>query len=629
LYRQVLSQQPRHADALHQLGVLAYQLGKNAAALELIHRAIAQNPSEPSYYSNLGLVLAALRQWQPAIAAYRQGISLQPNSPDAQNNLGIALQETGRTDEAIAAYRMAIELRRQYPEALNNLGSVLHKQCKLDEAIAAYQAAVGSRPNYAEAHAGLGAALAEKGRLDESMASYVNVIRLRPDCSIAHNNLANGLKEAGQLDEAIACYRKSLAIDPQPWVHSNLLYALLFHPAYDARRLYEEHVRWDELHARPLTPTIPQHGGDQTPRKRLRIGYLSPDFRGHVVGFNVLPLLREHDHSQFEVYCYSNVTSPDAITDRFRSHADAWRDISRIDDGQAAQLIRDDRIDILIDLSLHMAGNRLLVFARKPAPVQATFGGYPGTTGLQAIDYRLSDPFLDPLTDSGRPDGRVYSEKTILLPDSFWCYDPAGEPPPINDLPALQNGFVTLGCLSNFTKINELVLKLWARIMRATPGSRLLLLSRPGRHRQRTAELLGAEGIEPRRLDFVDHQPRDRYLQTYHRIDLGLDTFPYNGHTTSLDSLWMGVPLVTRVGATVVGRAGHSQLSNLGLTEFVAFDDERFVQIASELAADLSRLASFRSTLRTTMRQSPLMDAKRFTHGIEQAYWRIWRECGG
>jgi predicted O-linked N-acetylglucosamine transferase (SPINDLY family) len=268
-----------------------------------------------------------------------------------------------------------------------------------------------------------------------------------------------------------------------------------------------------------------------------------------------------------------------------------------------------------------MARNRLLVFARKPAPVQVTFAGYPGTTGLSAIDYRLTDPYLDP---PGLND-RHYSEESIRLCDTFWCYDPLASEPAVNPLPALGKGHITFGCLNNFCKINASVLKLWAQVLKAIDHSQIMIRTAEGTHRQRTLGLLEQEGITPDRVTFVASQPRPQYLELYHRIDIGLDTFPYNGHTTSLDSFWMGVPVITLVGQTVVGRAGLSQLTNLGLPELIGQTPEQYVGLAAELAGDWPRLAELRATLRARMQKSPLMDAPRFARNVEAAYRAMWR----
>jgi predicted O-linked N-acetylglucosamine transferase (SPINDLY family) len=268
-----------------------------------------------------------------------------------------------------------------------------------------------------------------------------------------------------------------------------------------------------------------------------------------------------------------------------------------------------------------MAGNRLLVFARRPAPLQVTFIGYPGSTGLSTMDYRLTDPHLDP---PGRFD-RSYSEQSIRLPDSFWCYDPLDREPAVSSLPASEKSFVTFGCLNNFCKVNSAVLKLWAQVLVTVDGSRLMLLAPEGQHRQDVQGLLAAEGIAAERVTFAAPQRRPQYLRYYHSMDIGLDTFPYNGHTTSLDSFWMGVPVVTLVGETVVGRAGLSQLTNLGLPELIAYAPAQFVEIATQLARDLGRLSDLRSTLRERMQASPLMNAPLFARNVEAAYREMWR----
>jgi protein O-GlcNAc transferase len=658
LYRQVLARQPTHIDAMHHLGVIAHQVGRHDIAVDLIRQAIALKPGFAEAYSNLGNALRGKGALDEAIAAYRQAIVLNPSLPEPHNNLGNSLKDSGEFDEAIVACRRAIALRPKYPEAHNNLGNALAAKGQLDEAIAAYRQAIVLRPNYAEPHSNLGNALRAKGQLDEAIAAYRQAIAIMPNYAEAHSNLGNALRDKGQLDEAIAAYRQAITlISGSPEVHynlgialadqgqldeaiaasrqaialnpnfpeaqSNLVFALHYHVAYDAQAIAEEQRRWDRQHAEPLRKFIQVHSNDRSPDRRLRIGYVSPDFRDHVVGRNLLPLFQRHDRRQFEITCYSQVTCPDAMTGLFQQNADGWRNIVGHSDEQVAKQIREDRIDLLVDLALHSANNRLLVFARKPAPVQVTFAGYPGSTGLSTIDYRLSDPYLDP----PGMDESVYSEQTIRLPDSFWCYDPLeNRDISVNSLPALATTSITFGCLNSFCKVNDDVLDLWAGVLRHVENSRLLLLAPDGSHRQRTLDRLSQEGIAAARVEFVPRRSRREYLEVYHGIDLGLDSFPYNGHTTSLDSYWMGVPVVTLVGQTAVSRAGWCQLSNLGLTELAAQSAEQFVRIAVQLAADLPRLKELRSTLRQRMEQSPLMDAPKFARNIEAAYRQMWQK---
>ncbi len=404
-------------------------------------------------------------------------------------------------------------------------------------------------------------------------------------------------------------------------VHSNLVCTQVYCPGYDAQALYEEHRRWNRRHAEPLTKFIRPHLNDPSPDRRLRVGYVSPDFRSHPVGRFLLPLLKSHDHQGFEIFCYASVLVADSVTEQCRARADVWRDVLGLSDKQVAHAIRQDRIDILVDLTMHMAYNRLLVFARKPAPVQVTYLAYCGTTGLDAMDYRLTDPYLDP---PGQ-DGRIYSEQSVRLPETYWCYEPPREAPPVNALPALETQQVTFGCLNNFCKVSGPVLAAWSQLLQAVPHSRLLLHAGSGSHRDRVRAFLAAQGISAERVAFIDWRPTAEYFGVYQRIDLALDPFPYGGGTTTCDALWMGVPVVSLAGQTAVGRGGLSLLSNVGLPELVARDCEQYVQIAVALAQDLSRLSQLRATLRDRVQASPLTNAPRFARNVEAAYRTMWQ----
>jgi predicted O-linked N-acetylglucosamine transferase (SPINDLY family) len=560
---------------------------------------------------------------------YRQVLAQQPDHADALNLLGVLAGQMGQLDAAVELIRRAVRLKPGFAEAYVNLGVVLKANGRLDEAIAAYRQAIRLDPDLAEAHSNLGNALQDKEQWDEAIACHRQAIRLKPDNAESHYNLGKALNKVGRLDEAITCNRQAIRLKPDfAEAHSNLVYMLPFNPAYDARMILEESRQWDRQHAEPLKKLIGPHGNDRNPERRLRIGYLSPDFREHCQALFVIPLLSNHDRDALEIYCYAHVGRPDAVTERIGGCVDVWRSIVGMTDGEAARKIREDRIDILVDLTMHMGNNRLTIFARKPAPVQAAWLAYPGTTGLSAMDYRLTDPYLDP----PGLDDQFYSETSIRLSDSFWCYDPLVTGLFVNPLPAQTNGHVTFGCLNNFCKVNEPVLRLWAQVLKSVPGSRFKLLCPEGSHRRRLLDVFQREEVAPDRIELIARCPRRQYFELYHRMDVGLDTFPYNGHTTSLDSFWMGVPLVTLVGQTVVGRAGLSQLTNLGLTELIARTPEQYVQIAAELAGNLPRLAELRRTLRARMEVSPLMDAPRFARNIEAAYrqmWRNWCTTGG
>jgi len=339
------------------------------------------------------------------------------------------------------------------------------------------------------------------------------------------------------------------------------------------------------------------------------------------VGRFLLPLLERHDREQFEILCYSGVVWPDNVTERFRALAGGWRTTLGISDARLAEMIREDGVDILVDLALHTAGNRLPVFALQPAPVQVSWLGYPGGAGLPGIGYRLTDAYMDPPGKS--PAGSV--EEPVRLPGCWCCYQPVGNAPEITALPAFSAGGVTFGSLNNFAKVHEGVLALWARVLEAAPGSRLLMFCPEGRARERVRAFFAARRIAKERVELAPHLPRLEYLKLYHRIDIGLDPFPCNGMTTTCDALWMGVPVLTLPGDTPISRAGLSILTSVGLEELAASSEEDYVRIAADLVTDLPRLADLRATLRHRMLASPLMDAPRFARNVEAAYRSMWQ----
>ncbi|HEY4329674.1 MAG TPA: hypothetical protein VGN88_08050, partial [Phycisphaerae bacterium] len=443
-----------------------------------------------------------------------------------------------------------------------------------------------------------------------------------------HINLGNCLKDRGEQDEAVAAYRKALRMRPRDHAtHSNLIYMLHFHPGYDAQAIYEESRKWDELHGRPLARLIRPHQNDPDPERPLRIGYMSPDFRRHPLASNFLPLAVHHDHGLFRIFCYSKVRKPDAVTERLRGLTDEWREVGRMAAEQIAEQVRADRIDILVDLTMHMGNNNLLVFAQKPAPVQVASLCSMGTTGLAAMDYRMSDPYSDP---PGLNDAH-YTEETIRLPDCYFCHEAPAEAPSVGQAPSLAAGYVTFGSLNNFCKVTPEVLEVWGRILSGLPGSRLLIRCPAGSAREKVLKRFEARGVSADRVEFCGTRlDWAAYMSLHNRIDIYLDPFPYSGHTTSFDALWMGVPLVTLAGKRDVGRSGVFILSNLGLEDLIAETEEGYVRKAIALAGDGERLAAMRSGLRDRMRGSPLMDGNRYTRHVEAAYREIWRKwCAG
>jgi protein O-GlcNAc transferase len=667
LFRQVLAERPTLPDALHLLGCTVAKRGRPEEAVELIRRAVVLEPTQPVFQSNLGLTLLSAGRKREAIAAFSQSLSLQPNQPNTLNLLGNTLSDVGEFDRAIHCFNQAVQLRPtepgyfynlgncwyrkatrmipganvpgyrvedlnnavesfqnalglapRYTDAGNNLGNTLRALGRMDEAIAAWRRTVAAGQHFF-AHYNLGRALYEKDLIDDALDSMRAGLRINPNFPDAYNNMGNLYRQSGRVDQAISQFDKALELDPaNALAHSNKLYTLYYDSRLNAKDILKQHQQWNERIARPLSHSIKPHGNDRSPGRRLRIGYVSPNFWGHCQSLFTIPLLSNHYRENFYIYCYSDVAAPDATTVRLRSFASVWRNIVGMNDDQVAELIRKDQIDILVDLTLHMAENRILLFARKSAPVQVTWLGYPGTTGLETIDYRLTDPYLDPPETSDE----FYAEKSIRLPHTFWCLDRAALESPhiphVNPLPASENGYVTFGCLNNFCKVNQPLLELWKRVLDAVPNSRMVLLAPPGSSQKWVRQTLGE------RVDFAQRADRPAYLKYHHRIDISLDTLPYNGHTTTLDSLWMGVPVITMIGETVVGRAGLSQLTNLGLSDLVTNNPDQFVRCAASLANDLPRLTDLRRALRYKMRTSPLMDGARFAGDIEFAYRTMW-----
>ena len=569
----------------------------------------------------------ALRQQgrlEEAAAIYQQCAAQWPGLAIAHFKLGNTLAQMGQYRRAMDAYRAAMLLHRTEPDETIALGQTLAGQGRAVEAASAFELAIEKNPHSAAAYFGLGNAFREMGLMDESIGAYESTLAIDRDHHQALNNLANALKECGRIDEAIAHYRKAAELSKDARVAGNVLYTLHFHPDYDRQRLAQEHEAWRQRYAQSLENQPMRHGNDRSPDRRLRVGYVSPDLREHPVGRFMRTLLAHHRHDQFEIFCYADHPKADAMTARLRSHADHWRNVQALSDAELAKQINDDRIDILVDLAMHTANNRLLVFARKPAPVQMSYLAYCSTTGLKAIDLRLSDPYLDP---PGADE--FYSEQTIRLPKRYWCYEAPADAPAVAPLPSIGNGFVTFGSLNNFAKISRPAIDTWVRILQGIPNSRLILHAHEGRHRQRLRDLLASQSIDPNRLEFVGFYSMTGYLQQYARIDVALDPFPYGGGHTTFDALWMGVPVVTQAGGTGVGRGGVSILSNLGKPQWIAGSADRYIAIAIALAQDIEGRAAARNHLRDWMLQSPLMDAASHARAIESAYRQAWRNSLG
>jgi protein O-GlcNAc transferase len=554
-----------------------------------------------------------------------QAIALQPDCADAHHLLGNLLKSEGRFLAAAASLQEASRLAPRNGTISLNLGVAFLKLHALAEAIGCFERALQLEPGRPEAHNILGHALLAAGRCTESIAQLEAALKLRPGYSAAHDNLGRALKAQGRTAEAVRHHRLALAGKPDPKVHSNLLYSLNLLGGIAPAEVYAEHRRWAECYAgKPEAPAII----DFNPDRRLRIGFVSPDFVNHAVAYFFAPVLEHLDRDQFEIYCYSNAAVTDEVTEQFRSQAPHWRDIARLSDGETLSLIRRDQIDLLFDLTGHTADHRLLVFARRAAPLQLTWLGYPATTGLTAMDYRLTDARCDP---PGQTEA-WHSEELVRVPEGFSCYRPAPDAPIVSPLPAVAAGYVTFGCCNNFAKVTPEMIQLWAAVLGDHPGSRLMLKSRgladPATAR-RVRDAFAAAGVGAERicLDGQDRSTRE-HLRLYHRIDLALDTSPYNGATTTCEALWMGVPVVTLAGETHAARVGASFLTQIGAPDWIAQSAADYRAICRRLAADLPGLAALRVGLRDRVRRSPLCDGPGFARRLASTLRALWVRRG-
>jgi FkbM family methyltransferase len=625
-HRRAVALKPDHAEAYSNLGNALYELGKYDEAAAAHRRAIALRPDYAGAHSNLGNALKELGELDEAVAAHRRAIALKPDHAEAHCNLATVLCEQGMLDEAVGSYRHAIAIRPDLTEAHFNLGVALYDQGKLDDAADAYRAAIALAPDHAAAHCNLGNTLAEQAMLEPAVAAYRQALGIRHDYADAHYNLANALNDQGRLEAAMAAYRQAIGMKPEFAVaHSNLLFCMNGSDALSRDDLFAAHREWDERHARPAPRATP-HANDRVPERRLRIGYVSPDFRKHSVTYFFEPLLREHDRQTVEVFCYAAVKRPDAVTARLQGLADHWIATVGMPDDALAERIRNDRIDILVDLAGHTGGNRLMVFARKPAPIQVTWLGYPNTTGLGAIDYRLVDAVTDPVGEADR----WASETLLLLDDGFLCYNAPPDAPERAAPPGRDTGAVTFGSFNNPSKLSPATLDAWATLLARLPRARLLLKGKQFADpatRDLLLARLARRGIAAERIELAQWVPGSAaHLSFYDRIDIALDPFPYNGTTTTCEALWMGVPVVTLQGHRHAGRVGASLLTRVDLTDCIAKSREHYVEIACALAGDPDRLASLRRGLRPRMASSSLCDGRAFARQMEGAFRGIWRQ---
>jgi protein O-GlcNAc transferase len=672
LYEGILAKRPLEFDALHLFGVLRMQQGRPSDALALLSAALKVKPNATEALSNLAVVLMNLDRHQEALATLDHVFALAPTNVGAHFNRGVALTNLGRDADAVESYRKALAVKPDHLEANFNLGNILAAHGRHDEALACYDKVLMLNPGFLDAHTNRGNTLTQLARYQDAVVAYTLVLSKRPDDVRTLNNRATAFKHIGQYEKALADYERVLAIAPhhadalynrgnafidlgrpdeaiaslrralaakpsQPDIHSrqahalfdahdagahsSLIFALNFDPAATTADQQAERARWARR-CEQAFPMAHRHGNVADPNRRLRVGYVSSHFRQQAATYAFGGVIVSHDRAQFDVTCYSDTVEKDDVTARLRANVDRWHETAELSDDQLAELIRSDQIDLLIDVVGHMRGNRLPVFARKPAPVQVTAWGEPTGTGLAAMDYLLADPVLVPAAER-----HLLAERVQDLPNflGYWTAERLPDPGP---LPALSRGYITFGSFNRFAKVLDPVLRSWAAIMRALPQSRLVLKDRlldRAVQIQPMLAVLAEEHVAPERVTFLDQSDRAGHFAAFDAIDLALDPFPHGGGMTTLDALWMGVPVVTWSGRTISSRLAAANLSAVGLTDFIASDRESYVDLAVAKAGDVEALAQLRATLRSRVENSPVGDPIRYTRAVEAAYRDMWR----
>jgi predicted O-linked N-acetylglucosamine transferase (SPINDLY family) len=655
LLRRALELQPDYVDAHNNLGILLKQTKRLPEAEASYRRALELQPDNASTHYNLGNLLMESKRLSEAEASYRHALELQPDYAEAHSNLGNLFMEAKRLPEAEASYRRALELNPDYAEAYFKLGNLLMATNRLSEAEASYRRALELKPDYADAHYNLGTLFMEANRVPEAKASFLRALELNPDfaeayCNLgavlhkyaqpddaveafhraleikpdyaeAHSNLGVILQELGQLDEAEVSLRRALQIKPDyAEAHNNLLFTLNYHPDMSAEDIYRAYQEYDALRCIPLRSTWRAHSNDKNPGRRLRVGYVSPDFRRHSCTSFLEPLLAHHDKTQVEVYAYAELSKEDDVTARYKNYVDHWIPTKGMSDEALAERVRSDGIDILVELAGHTANNRLLTFARKPAPVSLSWLGYGYTTGLGAIDYYFTDEACVPAGSEG-----LFAEQPWRIATPAWIYRPTVGMGEVNGLPAQERGYITFGTLTRSVRINHRTIRVWAEILKAVPNSRLVIDSsnfKDPAMQERMAARFAEHGITRDRLEIGFHSPP---WDTLRGIDIGLDCFPHNSGTTLFETLYMGVPYITLAGRPSVGRLGSSILQGAGHPEWIAESEDDYAAKAVDLASDVIRLSEIRSTLRNQMESSPLRDEAGFARKVEEAYRRMWQ----
>ena len=657
-YLDALALQPDYADALCNLGEALRSRGKVERAIACFRRAVSIAPGlrvaqvnlqkaleewskrsgSPAFSAiasadgasveaelnfNRGNDYKDQKQLDRAIACYKKAVASAPDFPAAHTNLGSALLQQGKGQEATLCFRRALALEPELPEAHYNLGLASLQAGDPASASSALRKYLESQPGDRAGLLKLGEACSRSNELDEAAGCLERVLADDPSDAEAHNLLANVLRNQARHQEAIEHYELAILHDANPVVaFQNLLFCMMCTGTFSAAAIHARHCEFARRFEDPLVPLHLPHANAPDPERRLRIGYVSPDFRSNIVAHYMQPILERHDRAQFRIHCYFTGSAADVETGRISSLADDWHDASLLSDDAFAALIRAHQIDVLVDLCGHGPGNRILMFARKPAPVQVSYLDYSATTGLSSIDYRLTTEYCDP---TGIAD-RYYSEKLHRLADTYWTYNPAARLP-VSALPMQSSGYPTFGSFNMYYRITDEVVDLWSRLLSSVPHARLTIVGVAAGSTQATLlDRLDRSGIARHRISMHGMVSYQTYNELMATVDVALAPFPYNGATTMMDCLWNGLPVVAKEGGEMFcSRLGCSVLVQLGLSELIGCSDDEYIRIAVELASNMETLSALRGSLRQKMERSPMRDFAGFTRGLEDAYRGMWR----
>jgi len=625
-YQKSLLLNPDYDLAHNNLGNVFARSQRYEEAMQHYQKALLNNPQCYEACLNLGALYKITNRPDEAAIYYLQASKIQPNAYEPYYNLGNIFKDQHKLEDAIAYYQKTLKLNPDFYQVYNNLGNLYGNQGNSIEAIAQYKKALAICPDYADAHYNMAITLGAIVRLGEAKYHYQQAVAINPNLYHAYNNLGNVLRDLGQLDEAISSFRKALEIKPDyETAFSNLIYTQQFLPDITLQKIKDAHQAWDHVFGRPLKSYWGHYSGEKNPNKKLTLGFVSGDFRIHPVGYFTVDVL-DYLSKECGIICYATHRPHlnDEMTVRFQNLATQWKNVQNWTDAKLEEEIRNDQIDILFDLTGHNAANRLTVFARKPAPVQISWAGYMATTGLQAMDYIMGDPYEIP--ETAEP---YYQEKVIRMPHSYITYQPPATAPDVSALPALQNGYLTFGSFNILAKLSPEVIQVWSEVLKQVPDARLILKTRGLEYPNIQKQVLTQFGTSAQRITCLGHSSQAELLPLYNQIDIQLDPFPFSGNTTTLESLWMGVPVITMPGETFASRHSFSSLSNVGLTEFIADNRDEYIQRAVYWSQNLDQLNDIRMGLRQRMLESPLCDAKGFSVHLLHELRKVWQQSLG